>query len=146
VNARQLGGLVLALVVAGSVYLLWPKEKRSPEDEIRALVAKAISRAEKRDASGVTDALADSFRGGGLGKQEVKQLLVGQFFRAQAIVVLNPLLEVTVKSPTEGSFKGTFLFGRDGAVPDATRYTIEAELVKGSDGWQLIAASWASPQ
>ena len=141
-NARQLVGLVLAFVVAGSVYFLWPKEKLSPEDEIRALVAKAIRSAEKRDASGVTDALADSFRGGGLGKQEVKQLLVGQFFRANAIVVLNPLLEVTVKSPTEGSFKGTFLFGRDGAVPDATRYTIEADVLKGGDGWQLVTATW----
>ena len=141
-NTRQLAGLVLALVVGASVYFLWPKEKRSPEDEIRALVAKAISRAEKRDASGVTDVLAESFHGGGLGKQELKQLVVGQFFRAQAIVVLNPLLDVTVKSPTEGSFKGTFLFGRDGAVPDATRYSIEADVVKGDDGWQLVTATW----
>ena len=52
------------------------------------------------------------------------------------------LLEVTVKSPGEGSFKGTFLFGRDGAVPDATRYTIEAEVVKSGEGWQLVTASW----
>ena len=141
-NTRQLAGLVLALVVGASVYFLWPKEKRSPEDEIRALVAKAVSRAEKRDATGVTDALAESFRGGGLGKQELKQLVVGQFFRAQTIVVLNPFLDVSVKSPTEGSFKGTFLFGRDGIAPEASRYTIEADVVKGDDGWQLVTATW----
>ena len=117
-------------------------KKLSPEDEIRALVAQVIKRAEKRDASGVTDVLSEHFRGGGLGRQEVNQLLVGQFFRAQTIVVLNPLLEVTTSSPTEGHFKGTFLFGRDGAMPDASKYEIEADLVKGSDGWQLISASW----
>ena len=90
----------------------------------------------------MTEALADSFRGGGLGKQEVKQLLVGQFFRAQTIVVLNPLLDVSVKSPTEGSFKGTFLLGRDGIAPEASRYTIEAEVVKVDDVWQLVTATW----
>jgi hypothetical protein len=142
VNARSALGLVIALGVSLSVYFLWPKEKLSPEDEIRALVAQVIKRAEKRDASGVSDVLSERFRGGGLGKQEVKQLLVGQFFRAQAIVVLNPLLEVTASSPTEGHFKGTFLFGRDGAMPDASKYEIEADLLKASDGWQIVSASW----
>lgn len=141
-NLRRLGGPLIALVVGLGVYFAWPREKRSPEDEIRALVARVVSRAEKRDASGVVEALGERFRGGGLGKQEVQQLLVGQFFRASQIVVLNPLLEVTVKSPTEGSFKGTFLFGRDGAVPDGTRYEIEAELLKTDDGWQIVSASW----
>lgn len=142
-NLRQLAGPVIALLVGLGVYFLWPKEKLSPEDEIRALVARVVSRAEQRDSSGVVEALGDGFRGGGLGKQEVKQLLVGQFFRARQIVVLNPLLEVTVKSPREGSFKGRFLFGRDGAAPDATQYEIEADLLKTDDGWQIVSASWA---
>ena len=141
-NGRKLAGPLIALVVAAGVYGLWPKVKLSPEDEIRALVAKMIVRAEKRDAAGVTEALAETFRGGGLSKQELKQLVLGQFFQARQIVVLNPLLEVTVRKPTEGSFKGTFLFGRDGAAPDASSYTIEAELVKSGDGWQLVTASW----
>ena len=141
-NGRKLAGPVIALVVALGVYALWPKVKLSPEDEIRALVAKMIVSAEKRDAAGVTSPLADTFRGGGLGKQELRQLVLGQFFQARQIVVLNPLLEVTVSSPTEGSFKGTFLFGRDGAAPDASSYTIEAEVMKSGEGWQLVTASW----
>lgn len=142
-NGRRLAGPVIAVAVALAVYFLWPQEKLSPEDEIRALVATVILRAEQRDAAGVSDALAEEFRGGGLDKQGLKQLLFGQFFRAKAIVVLNPLLEVTVKSPTQGSFKGTFLFGRDAATPDASRYQIEAELVKRSEGWQLVTATWS---
>jgi len=54
--------------------------------------------------------------------------------------VLNPLLDVTVKSPAEGSFKGTFVFTRDGA--EASKYAIEAEVLKGSDGWQIVSKSY----
>ena len=142
-NLRTLGGLVIAVLVGLGVYFAWPKEKLSPEDEIRALVARMIQRAEKRDAAGVVDGLSETFSGQGMGKREVKQLALGQFFGGHQIVVLNPLLDVTVKSPTEGSFKGTFLFGRDGAEPSGSRYTIEAEVQKGSDGWQITSASWA---
>jgi hypothetical protein len=134
---------VIAVLVALGVYFAWPRQKLSPEDEIRALVARVIAKAEKRDLAAVTETFAEGFRGGGLGKQEVKQLLAGQFFGARQLVVLNPLLEVTVKSPTEGSIKGQFLFGRDGAVPDASRYAIEADLVRGSDGWQFVTATWS---
>jgi hypothetical protein len=143
VNGRQLAGLVIAVLVGLSVYFAWPKEKLSPEDEIRALVARMIVSAEKRDPAGVTAEIAESFSGGGLRKQELKQLIVGQFFQARQIVVLNPLLDVSVKSPSEGSIHGTFLFGRDGAGPEASRYTIDAELMKTSDGWQIVSASWS---
>lgn len=142
-NGRQLAGPLIALVVALGVYFLWPQEKLSPEDEIRALVARMIVHAEKRDAAGVTEPIAESFRGGGLGKQELKQLVLGQLLQRGGIVVLNPLLEVTVKSPTEGSFKGTFLFGRDGQGPEASRYTIEADVQKLDGSWQLVTASWS---
>ena len=141
-NGRKLAGPVIALLVAVSVYALWPRVKLSPEDEIKALVAKVIASAEKRDAPGVTAALADTFHGGGLGKQELNQLVFGQFFQARQIVVLNPRLEVFVSSPTEGSFKGTFLFARDGAAPDASSYTIEAEVQKTGKAWQITTASW----
>lgn len=141
-SPRQLAGPAIAVLVALAVYFAWPQEKLSPEDEIRALVAKVIARAEKRDVAGVTEAIADEFSGGGLRKTELKQLIAGQFFGARQIIVLNPLLEVTVSSPTSGHFKGTFLFGRDGAAPDASRYTIEADVQKTGEGWQLITASW----
>ncbi len=140
---RQLAGPVIAVLVALAVYFAWPREKLSPEDEIRAMVARTIVRAEKRDIAGVTEAIADGFRGGGLSKTELKQLIVGQFFGARQIVVLNPLLEVSARSPREGRFKGTFLFARDGAAPEGSSYTIEAEVAKNDDGWQLVTASWS---
>ncbi|MFZ5445297.1 MAG: hypothetical protein ACOZQL_35230 [Myxococcota bacterium] len=143
-NGRRLVGLALALASGLAVLLLWPKEKLSPEDEIRQLVARAVQAAEKRQPSGVIEVLDERFRGpGGAGREDVRQLLVGQFFRAQQVVVMNPLLEVSVRSPTEGHFKGTFVFARDGAALDASRYEIEADLVRAEDGWRVVSASWS---
>lgn len=142
-NLRRVGGPVLAVLVGLAVYFAWPREQRSPEDEIRALVAQLVAQAERRDASGVAEGLAEDFRGGGLSRAELKQMLVGQLFRAQQVVVLNPLLEVTVTSPTEGHFKGTFLLGRDGTAPEASRYDIEADVRKDADGWRIRSASWS---
>jgi hypothetical protein len=142
-NARTVAGLLLSLAVAGAVYALWPKEQLSPEDQIRSLVAKTVAAAEKRDVGEVVEALDERFRGpGGAGKAEVKQLLVGQFFRAQQVVVMNPLLEVSAATPTSGHFKGTFVFARDGAAIDASKYEIEADLEKVDGEWRLVSASW----
>lgn len=141
-DLRRVGGVVIAMLVGFSVYFAWPKEKLSPEDEIRALVGRMILGAEQRDAAAVVEELSEGFSGGGMGKREVKQLAISQFFGARQIVVLNPLLDVTVTSPTEGRFKGTFLFGRDGAQPEGSRYTIEAEVRKVEGEWQLVSASW----
>ncbi len=142
---RHVVGVLLALCVAGAVYALWPKEKISPEEEIRRLVAKTVAAAEKRDAAEVVEALELRFKGpGGANRDEVKRLLIGQFFQARQIVVLNPSLEVTVppNDPRTGHFKGTFVFARDGSAVDASKYEIEADLVRGDDGWKLLSASW----
>lgn len=143
-NRRTVVGVGLALAAGGLVYALWPRPQLTPEDEVRALVARAVLAAERRDAAAATEELADGFRGpSGLSKTEVKQLLLGQFFGARQIVVLNPSLDVTVSSPTEASFKGRFLFGRDHQVAEATSYEIEAELQKTSDGWRIVSARWS---
>lgn len=145
-NGRRLIGAALALLVSVGIYVAWPKQRLSPEDEIRALVARAVASAEKRDASGVMEAVSErDFRGpGGAKSDEVRSLLVGQFFRAQGIAVANPSLEVSVGTPpTTGHFKGTFLFARDGAALEASRYELEADVVKTTDGWKITSASWS---
>lgn len=142
-NARTLVGALLAVLVAGGVYALWPKEKLSPEDEIRRMVAKTVKAAEQRDPSEVVESLADAFHGpNGSGKTEVKQILVGQFFGARSIVVMNPALDVTTSSPTTGHFKGTFVFARDGAAVEASKYEIEADVVKTDGAWKITSAVW----
>lgn len=142
-NARSLMGIALAVLVGIAVYALWPKEKLSPEDEVRQLISEMVKSAEKRDAAGVVDGLSENFRGQRTSdKQQIKQLLVGQFFRAQDLTVLNPLLDVTSSSPNTAHFKGTFVFARDGAAPDATKYVLEGDVEKGSDGWKIVSITW----
>lgn len=142
-NRRTLLGAALALLVGAGVYALWPKPKVSPEEEIRALVARAVAAAERRDPAGVLEEVSEAFRGPqASSKAEVKQVLLGQFFRAQSIVVLNPSLEVEVSGPTRGRFKGLFLLGRDGQAPEATSYEIEADLERTDDGWEVVSARW----
>lgn len=139
-NARSLAGIALAILVGGAVYFFWPKEKLSPEDEVRQLIARMVDAAERRSPSDVVAGLDDGFRGqGGADKAQIKALLVGQFFRATQVVVLNPSLEVQVQTPTAAHFKGTFLLTRDGS---AATYVIEGEVEK-TDGWHLTSATWS---
>lgn len=139
-NARSLVGIALAILVGGAVYFLWPKEKLSPEDEVRQLLARMVDAAERRSPSDVVAGLDDGFRGqGGADKAQIKALLVGQFFRATQVVVLNPSLEVQVQTPTAAHFKGSFLLTRDGS---AATYVIEGEVEK-TDGWHLTSATWS---
>ncbi len=139
-NSRAVLGAVLALAVGGATYFLWPKEKLSPEDEVRALIARMVAAAERKNPGDVVDGLAEAFRGpGGAGKQEVKQLLVGQFFRAHDIVVLNPLLDVEIASPTRATFSGKFVLTRDG---QAATYDFTGDLERGDDGWRIVTAAW----
>jgi len=142
VSLRSLGGPLIAVLVGLGVYLAWPKERLSPEDEIRALVGRMVAAAERRDVGGVAEGISDDFRGGGLSKAELKQVLVGQLFGARQVVVLNPRLEVSVRSPSDGHFEGTFLLGRDGASPEAGRYEIEADLRRAADGWRVVSGRW----
>lgn len=139
-NARSLAGIALAILVGAAVYFLWPKEKLSPEDEVRQLIARMVDAAERKNPSDVVAGLDDGFRGqGGADKAQVKALLVGQFFRATQVVVLNPMLEVTVQTPTAARFKGTFVLTRDG---EAGTYVIEGDVEK-TDGWHVTSATWA---
>jgi hypothetical protein len=150
-TGNRLVGSLLAIAVGAAVFFLWPRPRPSPEDEVRALVARAVEAAQQRDAAGVTAALADDFRGPqGATKQDVKQLVLGQLVRNQSpLVVLNPVLDVTVTSPGAASFEGTFILAR-GPVTDwqqpgdgASRYDISATLERRGGAWVITSATWS---
>jgi hypothetical protein len=143
VTPRQLLGALLALGVGLGVYFLFPRERLSPEEEIRLMVATMTKAAGEKDVRGVMRNLDEHFRGaGGEERRDVKQIVVGQFFRANSIVVLNPFLEVSVTNATTGHFKGTFLFAKDGPAEQGSKYEIEADVQRGDEGWRIVAAGW----
>ena len=139
-SRNALVGALLAVAAGAAVYFLWPEEQRSPEDEVRRLVGALVAEAEKKSPSGVVSHLDPGFRGpSGADVQQVKQLLVGQFFRARQVTVLNPLLEVEVRSPDSAHFSGTFVLTRDGQVDS---WEFEGDVQRGDDGWKVVSASW----
>jgi hypothetical protein len=142
---RRALGFVVVAAVGAAVFFLWPQPRRTPEDEVRLLVARAVAAAEKGDAAGVTEQVADEFHGSGVGsKQELKQYVLGYLLQHRGgpqgggIAVLNPSLDVAITSPTAASFTGSFVFAGDGA----SRYEITAEMEKRRGDWVVTSASW----
>lgn len=145
-NART--GIGLGLLLVCAAVLFWPTKKLTPEDEVRALVSRAVRAAEKRDVGAVGSALSDDFKGqGGVSKTDLKQLLMGQFLRTkEGLLVVNPSLEVTVDSPQTAHFAGRFVFATGSGTSgiDGTQYEIDATVEKTDDGWRISQATWHS--
>jgi len=152
VNVRLVLAVVVALLVAGLVLLLWPRQELTPEEEVRAMIAACVTAAEKKDVGAITDRIADDFKGpSGARKQDVKQVLVGQLFRQQDdVAVLNPSLDVHLESQTAATFKGVFVFARPGQDwmskgSGVSRYDIDGRVEKRADAWLFVSADWHRP-
>jgi hypothetical protein len=145
--------IVIALVAAGAVLYFWPKKAKTPEDEIRALIAQCVADANERAVSDIMEHVAEEFIGPQMArKQDVKQMLAYQLLRQQqdVAVILNPTLNVTVKSDTSAQVTGFFVFGRtkvktaeelsQSAV--AAVYKIESDLERRDGRWVFIGAQY----
>ncbi len=149
-NLRRLLAPLLALFVGALVFLLWPRAKVTPEDEVRALIAKAVSDAERHDVGDFMQALSDDFHGpSGTSRDEVKGLVAGQLFRnSNQTSILNPSLQVTVNDPSHARFEGVFVFARAGqltapqAGDGASRYDIDGSVERREGRWVITSATW----
>jgi hypothetical protein len=136
--------VVLPVLAGGLVIAMWPKPKVSPEDEVRAWVAKLVVAAERRDVGSISDALTDSFKTrGGWSRAETKQYLAALLMRSsQGVTVINPSLDVTIESPTSGTLRGTFVFAQGQGGADIGRYDLTARFTKRDDHWEFTTAEW----
>ena len=142
-NLRRVLLVVLPLLVGVAVVMLWPKEKVSPEDEVRAWVGQLVDAAGKRDVATIADALAPSFKTrGGVSRQETKQMIAGLLLRSpQGVAVLNPSLTIVMESPKSGTLTGTFIFAQAGN--DIGKYEITARFSKNENHWLFDSADWS---
>ncbi len=151
-NARPIA-IVVALAAAAAVLFFWPRGPKDPAGQVRKLVAQCVADANNKDPSSIMENVAEDFVGPNTRrKHEVKQILAMQLLRDQEVaVILNPTLEVSVKSDTQVSMVGFFVFGRSkvqtaeeltqSAV--AAVYKIEADLEKRDGKWWFTGAQYS---
>lgn len=146
------GGLLIAAIVGGAVFFLWPRGARTPEDEIKDLVEEMAQSAEDRDLGGVTDGISERFRAAnGMGKQEIRQFIAAQVLRGEFVSVIATNLEVTLVDEATADFQGRFIFGRTEGDLQAqlqrggmSAYRIDGQLEREQDGrWRFVSAKYA---
>ncbi len=145
INGRTLA-IAAAVLAAVLTLVLWPKKAPSAEDQIRTLVARCVRSAEEKDLSAISDALAPDFKGPqGASREEVKGTIAFQVLRGgEATTVFNPSLDVTVTTPTTGSFSGKFVFarGKAKAAAQMSAYQIDCAVEKRDGKWLFVSATY----
>lgn len=143
-------GVALGLLAAGLVLWLWPSPELTVQEAITRKIIAMTRAAEEKDVAGVMEGVSDRFKAGrGLGKDQVKGVLVAQVLRGQWVRIFHTGLEVTEVSPTRGDFAVRFIFARSEAkeldqlakesVVDA--WGVEGSFEKEPDGeWRVVEA------
>lgn len=116
-----------------------------PEERLRERIADMRQAMEERSPSGFFDGVAEDFSGGsGLDREGARNYMRAQVLRNAAIgVTLGPLdIELHGERATV-KFSAVLTGGSGGLLPDSARpWAVTTGWRDGSDGWQLISASW----
>jgi hypothetical protein len=146
----QVVGLMVALLAAGTVLVLWPREEPGVEEAVRRRIVELTSAAERKEVGEIMGGVSERFRSGeGWSRQEVRGVLLARVLRGEWVRIFTTGLEVQEVSPTQGDFKVKFIFGRSQAekLEDLSRdavlnaYMIEGTFEKEEDGeWRVVKA------
>lgn len=139
-------GLLLALVAGAAACTSRPE---SPEDEIRALLARAEEAVRERDAGAVKALIADDY---GDEEGRDKRMLTGiaayHFLREGSLHVAARLVQVGFPTPTSARAEVLAAMGRAAidwkSLPDidADVYRFDLDLRRDGGVWQVTRASW----
>jgi hypothetical protein len=146
----QVLGVVLALVAAGLVLALWPREEPGVKQAITQRIVQMTDAAERKDMAELMDGVSESFASGeGWNKQQLKSVLLGQVLRGTWVRVFVKDLQVTEVSPSRGDVQVKIIFGRSQSDTLETlaqdsvlsAYLIEGAFQKEADGeWRAVEA------
>jgi hypothetical protein len=123
----------------------------APRDPVTGCLKGAVAAAEKRDADGVMDRIAESFRDAEGGGKADAAALVRRYLGAYESLSLT-LSDVAIeRGPAAAhakfivrmSGKPRGVGGLDGLLPRASRTRFDARLEAGPGGWKIVYAAWS---
>ncbi len=138
-----------APLLAASVFLL-AACSRAPRDPVMECLKGAVAAAEKRDADGVMNRVAETFRDADGGGKADAAALVRRYLAAYESLSLS-LSDVAIergpaaaqaKFKVRMSGKPRAAFGLDGLLPRASRWSFDVRLESEKDGWRIVSAAW----
>ncbi len=146
--------LLLALAVLAAAAAGWWWASRPPpqadEDRILALLEAGARAAEARQPAEAVADVSEAFRGQGLDRRALKQLVAAQALRGAwvAVKLAAPVVEVAGDAAT-ARFGLVLSRGGPGAgaadlLPShASAWRVEARLAREPEGWRVVSATWA---
>ncbi len=150
---RRTVAVALAAVAAAAALVLALRRGREPpsdEARIRALFDDAARAAEERRVGDAVEGVSERFRGGGLDRQGVKQLVAFHVLRGEWVSVTISGARIAVAGDAaranvdavlvRGSGKGKAL---EALVPgEASAHRFACRLAREPDGWRVVEAEW----
>lgn len=138
-------GLLFAL----SLVLVGCGESQSdPEQELRLWVDSAEAAAEDRDRSALMALISPGYTDGrGNDFDSINRMVMGYMLRQKSISLLIKIDDIEVSAESAADMALTV--GMAGTSNrsfglDADAYRFELELVRETDGWQVVAARWGA--
>jgi hypothetical protein len=148
-NRRLLLLAAVALAAAAGWWVATRPEPPSDEALILALLEQGARAAEARKPSEAVAGLSETFRGNGLDRRELKQIIAGYALRGAWVAVKVASPRVAVDGDAATARLGLILSrgGQGKAVADllpdqASAWRVEARLRREPEGWRVVAASW----
>lgn len=137
------------LAAAAGVWVATRPEPPSDEALILALFEDGARAAEARKPADAVAGVSEAFRGNGLDKRELKQLIAGYALRGAWVAVKVAGTRVAVDGDAATADLGLVLSrgGQGGAVADllpeqGSAFRVETRLAREPDGWRVVRASW----
>jgi len=139
----------VALAVAAGLWVATRPEPPADEALVLSLLEDGARAAEARKPSEAVAGISEDFRGGGLGKRELRQLVAVNGLRGSWVAVKLAGVRVAVDGDAASARFGLVLSrgGPGTAVADllpdrAGAWRVEARLRREPEGWRVVGATW----